>query len=69
MREHVLTPQGFAVVASIVEFVADDAAPMIPEGAEGESYNYGEEGFPKLRPDEPAQDWFGQAILLPELRE
>jgi hypothetical protein len=69
LRDHVLTPQGFAVVASVVELVPDEAAPMIAEGAEGELYNYGREGFPRPGPEEPARDWFGQAILLPNLRE
>lgn len=69
LRDHVLTPEGFAVVASIIELVADEAAPMIAEGAEGESYNYGREGFPSPKPNEPAREWFGQAILLPDLRE
>jgi len=69
IRDHVLTPQGFAVVVSVVELVADDRAPMIAEGAEGESYSYGQEGFPKSKPDDPARDWFGQAILSPDLRE
>lgn len=69
IRDHILTPQGFAVVASVVELVADDTAPMIAEGVAGECYNYGQEGFPKPRPDEPARDWFGQAILMPDLRE
>ena len=69
LRDHVLTPQGFAVVASVIELVADGAAPMIAEGAAGESYNYGRERFAKPRPEEPARDWFGQAILAPDLRE
>jgi hypothetical protein len=69
LREHVFTSEGLAVVVSIVELVADESAPMIAEGAEGESYNYGREGFPQPRPDDPAREWFGQAILLPDLRE
>lgn len=68
LREHVLTPEGFAVVASVIELVPDAAAPMIAEGAEGESYNYGREGFPP-RPEEPARVWFGEAVLQPDLRE
>jgi hypothetical protein len=69
IHNHILTPEGFAVVASVVELVADDAAPMIAEGAEGESYNYGREGFPNPKPDEPTREWFGQAVLQPDLRE
>lgn len=68
IRDHVLTPEGFAVVSSVVELVVDQA-PMIAEGAEGESYNYGKEGFPRPRPEEKASIWFGQAILRPELRD
>jgi hypothetical protein len=67
IRDHILTPPGFAVVSSILELVADEHAPMIAEGAEGESYNYGQEGFPSPRPEEPALEWFGQAILRPDL--
>jgi hypothetical protein len=69
LREHVFTPEGFAVVASVIELVADESAPMIAEGTAGESYNYGREGFPNRPPDEPARDWFGQAILRPDLRD
>ena len=68
LRDHVLTPQGLALVATVVDLVADDTAPMIAEGAKDESYNYGQEGFP-ARLDEPAREWFGQAILIPDLRE
>ena len=69
LRDHVLTPQGFAVVASVVELTPDEAAPMIAEDADGESYNYGREGFVSPRPEEATRDWFGQAILVPDLRE
>ena len=69
LRDHVLTPQGFAVVVSVIELAPDEAAPMIAEGAAGESYNYGREGFVSPRPEETTRDWFGQAILLPDLRE
>lgn len=68
LREHVLSPAGFEVVLSVVELVADESAPMIAEGGEGESYNYGKDGFPSQL-DEPAREWFGQAILSPDLRE
>jgi hypothetical protein len=51
------------------ELVADESAPMVADGAEGESYNYGQEGFSNFLPDEPAREWFGQAILVPDLRE
>lgn len=69
LRDHILTPEGFAVVASVVELVADESAPMVAEGAEGESYNFGVEGFPRPRPCEPTREWFGQAILVPHLRD
>ena len=69
LRDHVLTPAEFAVVASVVELVADESAPMVAEGSEGEEYNYGQEGFPRPRPDESTREWFGQAILVPDLRD
>lgn len=68
LREHVLTPEGFAVLVSVIELVPDASAPVVAEGAEGESYSYGREGFPP-RPEEPALEWFGQAVLVPNLRE
>jgi hypothetical protein len=67
LRDHVLTPAGFAVVQSVVELVADAQAPMVAEDGSGATYNFGWEGFVRPRPDEPARDWFGQAILRPEL--
>ena len=69
LRDHVLTPEGFTVVLSVIDLVPDESAPMIAEGFEGETYNYGRQGFPDPKPDERARDWFGQAILRPELRE
>ena len=69
LRDHVFTQEGLALVASVVALVADESAPMIAVGANGGSYNYGQEGFSDPRPDEPARDWFGQAILVPDLRE
>ena len=69
LRDHVLTPAGFEVVAGVVELVADEQAPMVAEDATGASYNYGREGFANPRPAEPARTWFGEAILRPDLRE
>jgi hypothetical protein len=69
LRGHVLTPEGIVVVESVVQLIADDSAPMIAEGAAGESYNYGEEGFSQPQPEESTQNWFGQAILRADLRE
>jgi hypothetical protein len=54
-------------VTSVVELLADDSAPFIAEGPEGESYNYGQEGFPSPGPNETTAAWFGQAILRPDL--
>jgi hypothetical protein len=68
IRQHVLSRQGFALVTSVVELLADDGASFIAEGLESESYNYGQEGFPRPEPDETAAAWFGQAILRPDLQ-
>lgn len=69
LRDYVLTPAGFEVVLGIVRLVADDQATMVAEDATGALYNYGQEGFAKPRPDEPARVWFGEAILRADLRE
>jgi hypothetical protein len=69
IRDHVLTTPGFAVVTSVIDLVPDDSAPMIAEGDEGDSYNYGKQGFPDPGPDTSARAWFGEAILRPELRD
>jgi hypothetical protein len=63
IRQHILSPLGFALVTSVVELVAEDNAPMIAEGQAGELYSYGQDGFPTPEPDVPAVVWFGRAIL------
>ena len=69
LRDHVLTPAGLEVVVGVVELVPDEQAPMIAEDATGAAYNYGQEGFAKSKPEELARDWFGKAVLRPELRD
>jgi hypothetical protein len=64
LRDHVFTAEGFAVVASVVQLVADETAPMIAEGAEAESYNYGREGFPSPRLDEPARETVSTILVV-----
>lgn len=65
IRDHVLTLEGFARVASLVELIPDDRAPIIAEDGTGAQYKYPEEGFPKQPPDVSALDWFGHPELRP----
>ena len=64
---HVLTPTGFALVSSYVELVPEDEAAMIAEDGTGAEYNYGQQGFPEAEADPPTRDWFGEAVLRPDL--
>jgi len=64
---HVLTPIGFALVSSYVELVPQDEAAMIADDGTGAEYNYGLQGFPAGEADPPTRDWFGEAVLRPDL--
>lgn len=63
---HILTPDGFVVVNSKFELVAEDDAEMIAEGPDGETYCYGKEGFPTQDVSPSTGKYFGEAILRPE---
>lgn len=69
IRDHILTPEGFAQVESRVELVPDDDASMIAEDDSGARYNYGQSGFPETPPDTSAMEWFGNPGLRPEAAE
>jgi hypothetical protein len=62
-----LTPLGFALVSSYVELVPEEDAEMVAEDDSGAVYSYGHDGFPKGECDPPTRDWFGEAILRPDL--
>jgi hypothetical protein len=62
---HVLTPQGYALVSSYVELVAEDDAEMIADDESGNEYSYGKQSFPKREAEPPTRDWFGPAVLRP----
>jgi hypothetical protein len=64
---HVLTPLGYALVASYVELVPEDDAEMIADDETGAEYSYGKLGFSKKEADPPTRDWFGPAVLRPGL--
>jgi hypothetical protein len=63
----VLTPVGFALVSSVVELVPEEGAEMIAEDGSGAEYNYGQEGFPEGEVGPPTREWFGEAILRPDI--
>jgi hypothetical protein len=67
LASDVLTPLGFALVSSVVELVPEEDAEMIAEDDSDAEYNYGHDGFPEGECDPPTRDWFGQAILGPDL--
>jgi hypothetical protein len=69
IRDHLLTPEGFAQVMSRVELVPDDDAPMIAEDDGGLQYNYGQSGFSATPPDTSAVEWFGNPELRPHAAE
>lgn len=66
LADHILTPEGLAVVNEKIQLIAEEDAEMIAEGPNGETYCYGNEGFPTedIRPS--AEEHFGRAILRPE---
>jgi hypothetical protein len=68
LRTHVSSAEGFALVNSVVELLGNESNKMIVEGLERESYHY-KGAFPNPSPDRPAAVFFGQAVLLPHLRD
>jgi hypothetical protein len=66
---HVLTPIGFALVSSYVELVPEPDAEMIADDGTGTGaeYSYGQQGFPEGELDTPTREWFGEAVLRPDL--
>jgi hypothetical protein len=67
LASHILTPLGFALVSSIVELVPDDDVVMVAEDNSGAEYNYGERGFPEGEVNPPTCEWFGAAVMRPDL--
>lgn len=64
---HVLTPLGYALVSSLVQLVPEEEAAMIADDDSGAEFNYGQEGFPDGEADPSTREWFGGAILQPDL--
>jgi hypothetical protein len=50
-----------------VELVPEEDAEMIAEDGTGAEYNYGQQGFPEGEPEPPTREWFGEAVLRPDL--
>lgn len=60
LRNHVLSPIAFQLVTDKVELFEGDAG-FRAEDNDGNTYDYGSEGFPERRPTPSAQDWLGIA--------
>jgi hypothetical protein len=54
--QEVLTKESFEKLLSKITLIGDES-PYIAEDKEGESYNYGLEGFSGSQPDLKASDW------------
>jgi hypothetical protein len=68
LRTHVFTPEGFAVVASVIDVAERENPGIVVEGSDGESYDYKGQ-VPNSQPDPTTGDFFGQAVLHPTLRD
>ena len=53
-----LNEPSFSRLSSMVQLIGD-GSPYIAEDENGNSYNYGEEGFSKIRSDVSANVWLG----------
>ena len=58
--QRVLSKEDYAKLKSKIEIIGDNS-PFIAIDETGKSYNYGEEGFAKEKPDIWACDWFDVA--------
>jgi len=58
LRDHVFSTESFQILTSKLDMVPDEA-PMVAEDDQGNSYSYGESGFPLTRLDLDAQTWIG----------
>ena len=59
LRDFIFSSESFQALTEKIEQVVDDDAPMVAEDDEGNSYNYGEQGFPDRRPQPSAEEWLG----------
>jgi len=59
LRDNLFTPESFDKLQEKLELVVDDRAGHIAEDGTGRSYDYGNEGFPKSKPDSDARHWLG----------
>ena len=58
IKEAVLTEESFRRLIERIELVPDEV-PFIAEDGTGATYNYGLEGFPKVKLDISAEAWLG----------
>jgi hypothetical protein len=58
IRDHLFSPELYAKLTQKVQLIADEA-PMVAEDDAGNSYSYGDEGFPSKRSSPSARDWLG----------
>lgn len=55
---HLFSERDVLTITAKVRFVLDDA-PFVAEDDDGGRYSYGDEGFPDLKPQVSAREWFG----------
>jgi hypothetical protein len=58
IRDYLFTPEDYATITSKVSLIPDGGG-MIAKDDSGASYDYGREGFPKVRPNPSAYEWLG----------
>jgi hypothetical protein len=68
LRTHVFTTEGFAVVASVIDFAERETPGIVVAGADGESCDYKGQ-CPNPHPDPTTGEFFGQAVLHPTFRD
>lgn len=59
IKNDILSEAQYAALASKIELVPDEEAPVVAEDSEGRTYSYGMEGFSKSKPVIRAEQWLG----------
>jgi hypothetical protein len=57
IRDHILSPRGFARIAAKIKVISDKRTLIIAMDETGARYIYKKQGFPKDRSDPFAVDW------------
>jgi hypothetical protein len=57
LKHEVLAPEAFIRLTEKIKLIADASATVVAENANGQGYNYGLSGFPKIKPVVRARDW------------